>query len=147
MKLNLYNSDCFEIFPSIEDNSIDLVLVDPPYGTTSISWDKLLDFDKMWKELSRICKPKANIIMFGSQPFTSLLICSNIDDFRYELIWNKNRCGSPGLAKIRPQKVHENILIFSKEAKGTYNPIMEEGEPYSRKASQKESENKIINNQ
>ena len=92
----------------------------------------------MWKELERICKPKANIIIFGSQPFTSLVISSKIDWFRHELIWNKNKCGSPGLAKYRPQKVHENIMIFSKESGGTYNPIMEEGEAYKREAKDKE---------
>jgi site-specific DNA-methyltransferase (adenine-specific) len=91
----------------------------------------------MWNELERICKPKANIIIFGSQPFTSLVVVSKIDWFRHELIWNKNKCGSPGLAKYRPQKVHENILVFSKESGGTYNPIMEEGEAYKREAKDK----------
>ena len=138
MNINLFNKDCFEAFKELKDNSIDMICVDPPYGTTTIHWDKTLDFAKMWKELERICKPKANIIIFGSQPFTSLVISSKIDWFRHELIWNKNKCGSPGLAKHRPQKVHENIMIFSKESGGTYNPIMEEGEAYKREAKDKE---------
>jgi site-specific DNA-methyltransferase (adenine-specific) len=112
--------------------------VDPPYGTTAIEWDKTLDFSKMWSELERIVKPKGNIIIFGSQPFTSMVVASKIEWFRHELIWNKNKCGSPGLAKYRPQKVHENILVFSKESGGTYNPIMEEGDPYKREAKDKE---------
>ena len=137
MTETLYNQNCFDAFKHIPDQSVDMVCVDPPYGTTTINWDKTLDFTKMWIELERICKPKANIIIFGSQPFTSLVVVSKIDWFRHELIWNKNKCGSPGLAKYRPQKVHENILVFSKESGGTYNPIMEEGEAYKREAKDK----------
>jgi site-specific DNA-methyltransferase (adenine-specific) len=138
MNIMLHNESCFDAFKKVADKSVDLVCVDPPYGTTSIEWDKVLDFKQMWSELERVCKPKANIIIFGSQPFTSLVIASKIDWFRHELIWNKNKCGSPGLAKFRPQKVHENIMIFSKESGGTYNPIMEEGEAYKREAKDKE---------
>ena len=130
--INLYNDDCFNVLKTLPDESVDLVLTDPPYGTTAIQWDKVLDFNRMWDELERVIKPKSNIILFASQPFTSLLITSKLDWFRYELIWNKNKCGSPGLAKKRPQKVHENILLFSKESGCTYNPIMESGEPYKR---------------
>jgi site-specific DNA-methyltransferase (adenine-specific) len=91
----------------------------------------------MWAELERIVKPKGNIVIFGSQPFTSLVIASKVEWFRHELIWNKNKCGSPGLAKFRPQKIHENIMIFSRESGGTYNPIMETGEAYKREAKDK----------
>jgi site-specific DNA-methyltransferase (adenine-specific) len=138
MKLNLYNADCFEAFKELEEQSVDMVCVDPPYGTTTISWDETLDFNRMWKELDRVCKEDANIVMFGSQPFSSLLICSNIKNFKYELIWNKNKCGSPGLAKYRPNKVHENIMIFNKKT-GIYNPIMEKGQAYIREAKDKEN--------
>lgn len=137
MNITLYNKSCFDAFKEIPDQSVDMVCVDPPYGTTTIEWDKTLDFDLMWKELGRIVKPKGNIVIFGSQPFTSLVIVSKLDWFRHELIWNKNKCGSPGLAKYRPQKVHENIMVFSKESGGTYNPIMEEGEAYKREAKDK----------
>ena len=117
--INLHNADCFDILKTLEDNSIDMVCNDPPYGTTTIDWDKTLDFDLLWAELERICKPTANIVLFGSQPFSSLLITSKINWFRHELIWNKNKCGSPGLSKYRPQKVHENIMVFSKKSGGT----------------------------
>lgn len=137
MEIKLYNEDCFTAFNKLESNSIDMVCVDPPYGTTTIEWDKILDFNIMWKNLERICKPKANIVVFGSQPFTSLVISSKIDWFKYELIWNKNKCGSPGLAKYRPQKVHENIMVFSRESGSVYNPIMEEGKSYFREAKDK----------
>ena len=136
--VKIYNNDCFEIFKELKDNSVDMVCVDPPYGTTSIKWDNILNFTKMWKELNRIVKPKGNILVFGSQPFSSLVVTSNLKQFRYELIWNKNKCGSPGLAKIRPQKVHENIMVFSQESGCTYNPIMEVGDAYERNSNNPE---------
>lgn len=138
MNITLFNEPCFDAFKKIPDQSVDMVCVDPPYGTTTIDWDTVLDHKTMWAELERIVKPKGNIVIFGSQPFTSLVIASKIDWFRHELIWNKNKCGSPGLAKYRPQKVHENIMVFSRESGGTYNPIMEEGEAYKREAKDKE---------
>ena len=131
MKNVLYKGDCFDNFKNIEDNSVDLVLVDPPYGTTSIKWDSILDFDKMWVEINRVLKDDRNAIFFGSQPFSSHVILSNEKQFKYELVWNKNKCGSPGLAKYRPMKVHENLMIFS-TGKSPYFPIMEEGEAYVR---------------
>ena len=130
--MNLYHGDCLNVLHELPDNSVDLVLNDPPYGTTSIKWDKLLDFNEVWSELERVMKPKSNAIFFGSQPFSSMLITSKLDWFRYELVWNKNKCGSPGLAKKRPLKVHENIMIFSNDTGATYNPIMETGDPYAR---------------
>ena len=133
--MKLYHDDCIERLKKLPDNSVDLVLNDPPYGTTSIKWDKVLDFKAVWEELERIMKPNTNAIFFGSQPFSSLLITSKLNWFKYELIWNKNKCGSPGLAKKRPQKVHENILVFANGSKTTYNPIMEEGNSYKRQTN------------
>ena len=129
---NLQLGDCLSLMKEIADQSIDFICCDPPYGTTSIRWDEVLDFGEMWREYGRIIKPKGIICLFGSQPFSSQLICSKIDWFKYELVWNKNKCGSPGLAKYRPMKTHENILIFSQKSGGTYNPQMEIGDPYSR---------------
>lgn len=137
-KVELFKGDCLELMKDIPDESIDLIACDPPYGTTSIDWDKVLDYDAMWEEYGRIIKPKGVMVLFGSQPFTSQLICSKLDWFRYEVIWNKNKCGSPGLAKKRVMKVHENILIFAKKPGGTYNPQMEKGEPYARKSKNPE---------
>jgi len=134
MKISLHNADCFDVFDGLRTNSVDLVCVDPPYGTTTIAWDKVFDFQLMWKHLERVCKPQANILIFGSQPFSSLVITSKLEWFRYELIWNKNKCGSPGLSKYRPQKVHENIMLFSRQSGAVYNPIMESGDAYKRVA-------------
>ena len=134
----LLQGDCLELMQQIPDKSVDLICCDPPYGTTSIKWDEVLDFDKMWEQYGRIIKPKGVIVLFGSQPFSAQLICSKLKWFRYELVWNKNKCGSPGLAKYRPMKTHENVLIFYKDSGGTYNPQMEVGEPYARKSKNPE---------
>ena len=137
-KYELHKGDCLELMKDIPDASVDFICCDLPYGTTNIKWDTPLDLDIMWKEYERIIKPKGMICLFGSQPFTSKLICSKIEWFKYELVWNKNKCGSPGLAKYRPMKVHENILLFAKKSGGIYNPLMEEGEPYHRKSKNPE---------
>lgn len=129
---DLQLGDCLSLMKDISDKSIDAIICDPPFGTTSIKWDEILDFNQMWEQYGRIIKPKGMICLFGSQPFSSKLICSKIEWFKYELVWNKNKCGSPGLAKYRPMKTHENILLFSQNTGGTYNPQMEKGEPYSR---------------
>jgi len=138
LKTNLLLGDCLEVMPQLPEESIDFICCDLPYGTTSIKWDEVLDFNKMWAQYDRIIKPKGVIVLFGSQPFSAQLICSKIDWFRYELVWNKNKCGSPGLAKKRPMKTHENILVFYKTAGGTYNPQMEVGDPYKRKSKNPE---------
>ena len=134
MDSNLFNGDCLELMQQIQDESVDFICCDPPYGTTTIKWDSIIDFSKMWEQYGRIIKPKGVICLFGSQPFSAQLICSKLKWFRYELFCNKNKCGSPGLAKKRPMKTHENILIFYKNAGGTYNPQMEKGEPFKRES-------------
>ena len=132
--IQLHNGDCIEVMQSdLEEKSIDLILTDLPYGTTSISWDVVIPFDQLWASYERVLKPTGCVVLFGSQPFSSVMVMSNLKWFKYELIWDKNKCGSPGLAKYRPMKVHENIMVFA-PGKTLYNPQMEEGEPYSRKA-------------
>ena len=136
--MKLLKGDCLELMQNIPDASIDFICCDLPYGTTSIKWDTVLNLDSLWKHYNRIIKHKGVICLFGSQPFSAQLICSNLACFRYELIWNKNKCGSPGLAKYRPMKTHENILIFYKNAGGTYNPQMTAGEPFKRQCKKPE---------
>jgi len=136
MTFKLHLGDCLEVMRGLPDMSVNLIAADLPYGTTNIVWDERLPMAEVWKQYKRLLAPGGCVVLFGSQPFTSHLILSNPEWFKYELIWDKNKCGSPGLAKIRPMKTHENILIF---APGTtvYNPQMESGEPYSRKAPKK----------
>lgn len=127
----LHNGDCLEIMQSLPDNSIDLICCDLPYGTTNCNFDIVIPFEPLWEQYKRILKPTGCAVLFGNNPFTSLLICSNLPWYKQALVWDKNKCGSPGLAKYRPMQTHEDIVIFAK-GKTTYNPQMEIGEPYAR---------------
>jgi len=116
----IINGDCLEEMAKIESGSVDMVLTDPPYGTTACKWDSVIPFDLMWEQLNRIIKPNGAIVLFGSQPFTSALIMSNPKGFKYEWIWQKTRGSNFQTLKRQPWKMHENILVFN--AKGVYNP-------------------------
>jgi site-specific DNA-methyltransferase (adenine-specific) len=120
--IDLRQGDCLELMKTIPDKSIDMILCDLPYGTTACKWDTVIPFDKLWEQYNRIIKDNGAICLFGSQPFTSKLIMSNLDMFREEIIWLKNKSGSGLQAKQKHIKVHENILVFSKNGKYTYNP-------------------------
>ena len=120
--IDLRCGDCLELMKDIPDKSIDMILCDLPYGTTACKWDIVIPFDKLWEQYNRIIKDDGVIVLFGSQPFTSKLILSNIKMFKEELIWLKNKSGSGLQAKQKHIKVHENILVFSKNGKYTYNP-------------------------
>ena len=89
--MNLLHGDCLELMKSIPDKSIDLVLTDPPYGTTACKWDTVIPFEPMWKELKRIRKDNTAIVLFGSEPFSSHLRMSNIKEFKYDWIWDKKK--------------------------------------------------------
>lgn len=116
--------DCLELLPGILDKSIDMILTDLPYGTTACSWDTKIDLSKLWPEYKRIIKDNGAIVLTATQPFTSTLIMSNIDMFKYEWIWYKNMTSGFALAKKQPLRNHENILVFYKK-QPTYNPIKE----------------------
>lgn len=119
----LYHGNCLDIMPQLEAQSFDAIICDPPFGTTSCAWDSVIPFDAMWANLKRLIKPKGAIVLFGSQPFTSLLITSNLPWFKYELIWDKERGNEPQMANIRPMKRHENIMVFC-EGATAYHPQM-----------------------
>lgn len=110
--------DCLEKMKNIPDHSIDLVLCDLPYQTTSCSWDKMIPFHPLWEQYNRIIKDNGAIVLFGSQPFTSMLIMSNLNNFKYEWIWEKQKASNFMGAKYQPLKYHENICVFSN---GTHN--------------------------
>ena len=120
--IDLRQGDCLEVMKDIPDKSIDMILCDLPYGTTACEWDKQIDLNKLWEQYNRVIKDNGVVILFGSQPFTSQLILSNIKMFREELIWLKNKSGSGLQARQKHIKVHEEILVFSKNGKYTYNP-------------------------
>ena len=119
--LNLMQGDCLELMKDIPDGSVDLVLTDPPYGTTACKWDSVIPFEPMWTQIKRIVKKDAAIVLFGSQPFTSALVMSNVDMFKYCWVFGKSLPVGHGYAKYRPMSNHEDICIFGK-GRTTYNP-------------------------
>lgn len=144
MKIDLFNDDCFDVFPFIEDKSVDLILTDPPYGTTSCKWDTVIPFEPMWKELKRIIKDNGAICLFGSEPFSSALRMSNIKEFKYDWVWNKNNSCGFALVKRRPFIIHENISVFFKKG-SMYYPQMEIRGKIRTKGGYSASDNYLIN--
>jgi len=120
-----YQGDCLVEMDKIADKSVDAIICDLPYGTTNCKWDSVIPFEPLWKHYNRIIKNGCPIVLFGSQPFTTLLIQSNFDDFKYALVWSKKMTSGFANAKYQPMKAHEDILIFGK-GKVTYNPQMTE---------------------
>lgn len=121
--------DCLDIMKDIQDNSIDCVICDLPYGTTEAYWDSIIPLDKLWEQYLRITKETAPILLFGAEPFSTVLRMSMLDLFRYDLIWVKNKVTNYLEAKNRPMRRHEKISVFSKskfsngcKTKMTYNP-------------------------
>jgi site-specific DNA-methyltransferase (adenine-specific) len=115
-KAELYNGDCLEVMDRLIEKGIkvDAIITDPPYGTTDIKgWDKIIPQEQMWVRINKLIKNDGTIALFGSQPFSSFLICSNPKMFRYEWIWDKTRGSNFLNANCQPMKSHENILIFS----------------------------------
>ena len=138
----LMKGDCLERMKEIPSGSVDMVLADVPYGTTACKWDSIIPLDPMWEQLKRIIKPNGAIVLFGSQPFTSSLIMSNLKMFKYEQIWDKNKGTQPQLANIQPMKSHENILVFGK-GKINYYPQKTKGDPYTRDNKQNHTEHSL----
>lgn len=122
-RVQLLQGDCLELMKEIPDKSIDLILTDPPYGTTRCEWDKVIPFEPLWKQYKRIIKEHGAILLFSQQPFTTDLIQSNRKMFRYEIIWVKTLPAGFLNARKMPLRYHENILVFYKHLP-TYNPQM-----------------------
>lgn len=110
----LYLGDCLEIMPTLPTASVDLILCDLPYGTTACAWDAVIPFAQLWQEYRRLIRDNGAIVLTASQPFTSTLIMSAIDLFKYEWIWEKSRPTDFPNANNKPMKKHENVLVFSK---------------------------------
>jgi len=125
--IELIKGDCLTVMDELIAKGVvvDAVITDPPYGTTACKWDSIIPFDEMWLRLNKLIKPNGAIVLFGSEPFSSTLRMSNIENYRHGLIWNKKQAGNPFIAKLAPLKIYENIEIFSKK-KVNYYPIMEE---------------------
>ena len=141
LELNrIYQRDCIEGMVLIPDKSIDMILCDLPYGTTSCKWDTVIPFEPLWEQYERIIKDNGAIVLTASQPFTSALLMSNPKLFRYEWVWQKTLFANFMHLKRQPAKKHENILVFYKK-QPTYNPQMEKGSPYEN--NRKKREHKI----
>jgi site-specific DNA-methyltransferase (adenine-specific) len=129
--------DCLERMAEIPDGSVDMVLCDLPYGTTQNKWDSVIPFEPLWAAYRRVCKPNAAIVLTASQPFTSALVMSNIDWFKYCWVWDKvNRPTGHLNAKKQPLRETEDIAVFY-AGQPTYNPQMVDGDPYSATGSKK----------
>ena len=112
---NIYNGDCLELMKEIQSGSIDMILCDLPYGTTACKWDTIIPFSELWSQYKRVIKENGAIVLTSSQPFTTKLISSNYEMFRYELIWKKERPTNALMCKKQFPKYHENICIFYKK--------------------------------
>lgn len=126
--VTIYNGDCLDVLPMLEAGSADCIIADTPYGTTACAWDSVIPFEPMWTGVKHVVKRNAAVVLFGSQPFTSALVMSNPEWFRYEWVWDKG----PGTgfldAKKKPLKCHENICVFY-DGQPTYNPQKWKGNP------------------
>ena len=120
--------DCLDIMPHIPDKSINMILCDLPYGTTACKWDSIIPFDKLWEQYNRIIKDNGVIVLTAAEPFSSLLIVSNLKMFKYDWIWEKTHPKGHLNANKMPMRSHEQILIFYNKTP-TYNPIKTKGHP------------------
>ena len=137
--MNLMLGDCLERMKEIESGSVDMVLTDPPYGTTACKWDSIIPLEPMWEQLKRVIKLNGAIVMTASQPFTSVLTCSNLPMFKYSLVWEKTTPTGHLNAKKMFMRAHEDLLVFYSKLP-TYNPIKTKG--HKRKVSSAESKAK-----
>ena len=131
-QIQIKQGDCLELMKEIPDKSIDMILCDLPYQVTGKHWDVAIPFDELWEHYKRIIKRGGVIALFCKQPFTSDVVRSNLDWYRYELIWEKDKGTDFGNANRKPLNAHENIEIFY-NAQPTYNKQMREGKPYVKK--------------
>lgn len=140
MNIDLKQGDCLDIMKNITDKSVDMILCDLPYGTTACKWDNVIPFEPLWEQYKRIIKDNGAIVLFGREPFTSKLICSNIKDYKHKWVWNKKQSGSFQNAKYMPLQIDEDIIVFCKENKKVnYYPIMRKGKMRKRGGAKQKS--------
>lgn len=120
-KVKLLHGDCLELMKDIPDKSIDMILCDLPYGTTACRWDTVIPFEPLWEQYNSIIKDNGAIVLFSKQPFTTKLIHSNLNDYKYSLVWKKDNHDNPTMAKKRILNITEDINLFYKK-QCTYNP-------------------------
>lgn len=141
MSMQLYQGDCLELMEDIPDGSVDMILADLPYGHTPAKWDTVVPLEPLWAQYNRIIKPTGAVCLFGSEPFSSYLRMGNIEHFKYDWIWTKNRATGFLHAKNAPMKAHEIISVFSLGSinhpsktnhRMEYNPQLKDGKLWRR---------------
>lgn len=137
---DLIFGDAIENMAKLKEKSIDLILVDLPYGVTNNKWDVIIPFDEMWEQFNRIKKNNAAMVLTATQPFASMLVMSNLKQFKYDVIWEKTICSGQLNVKHRPLRAHESILVFYDKIP-TYNEQKTEGKPYKIKREGNDTEN------
>ena len=132
----IYNEDCLTGMQRIPDGSVDCIICDLPYGTTACKWDSVIPFEPLWEQYKRVTKPNAAIVLFGAEPFSSMLRMSNIEWFKYDWYWRKPKGTGHLNAKKQPMRDVEIISVFYKQ-QCTYNPQFSKGEPFGNKSGSK----------
>ena len=141
--IDLIKGDCLIEMRNIPDKSIDAIICDLPYGTTACSWDNIIPFEKMWGQLNRIIKPNGAMVLFGSEPFSSALRMSNIDNYKEDIVWLKNKSSNGFQIEQKHLKVYENIMVFANQPKYKFNPqkwLVQEKEFLTQRKTLKEFE-------
>lgn len=146
--MQLYHGDCLEIMDELIKKGIkvDMILCDPPYGSTRCKWDTIIPLDEMWERINKLIKLTGAVLIFGSEPFSSTLRCSNIKNYKYDWIWIKEQGTGVLNAKRQPLRNTELISVFYKK-QCTYNPQMTKGTPYSTTRNPKGKHSEIYNEQ
>jgi site-specific DNA-methyltransferase (adenine-specific) len=147
----IYQGDCLELMKQIEDKSIDLILCDLPYGTSACAWDSTIDLKKLWEQYKRIIKDNGAIVLFSQQPFTSILICSNLEMYKYNWVWEKDNGTNFLNSHYQPLKITEDICVFgkmgcswNKQGNMQYYPQFEQGKPYTCISGKQKSDSAVV---
>ena len=148
----IHQGDCLELMKEIEDKSVNMILCDLPYGTTPANWDSRIPMAKLWKEYERVIKDDGAIVLTSQQPFTSLLISSNIYLYKYNWVWEKDNATNFLNSKYQPLKITEDICVFGKGSTSfirsginmIYNPQFTKGEPYTIKSGNQKSNSAVV---
>jgi DNA modification methylase len=127
----IYLGDCLDIMKNIENKSVDMILCDLPYGTTQCSWDTIIPFETLWSQYNRVIKDNGAIVLFGAEPFSSLLRTSNLKLYKYDWKWEKSKATGFLNSKKRPLVAHEDVIVFYKK-QPTYNPQFTIATPYNK---------------
>lgn len=134
--IKLLLGDCLERMKEIPSGSVDMVMADLPYGTTQNKWDSVIPLEPLWAEYKRICK--GAVVLTAAQPFTSILVCSNLGEFKYQWVWEKPKATGHLNCKKQPMKAHEDIVVFYD---GLYFPQKTEGKPYKPNGGKSKKDN------